>query len=88
MIDLTLISASKNTPIVIERMLKSFLLYHPKYEILICENSTDDQNQNHNQKKRKKTRKKRQMRIRPLASIATKTSTVSIISGEFKATRL
>lgn len=42
MIDLTLISSSRNTPIVTQRMLKSFLMFHPKCKILICDNSTDN----------------------------------------------
>jgi hypothetical protein len=40
--NLTLISCSYNTPEVTENMLKTFTKYNPNYNILICENSTDD----------------------------------------------
>lgn len=41
--NLTLISCSYNTPKVTENMLKSFLMFHPNTEILICENSKTEE---------------------------------------------
>lgn len=40
--NLTLITCSYNTPLVTENMLKSFLSIHPNTEVLVSENSTND----------------------------------------------
>lgn len=40
--NITLISCSFNTPLVTQNMLKSFTEFHPDWNILICENSTND----------------------------------------------
>jgi hypothetical protein len=44
--NLTLISASYNTPEITEYMLKTFTNLYPNTKILICENSSDDQTEN------------------------------------------
>lgn len=52
--DITLITASYNTPIITKRMILSFKRYHPDASILVCENSSDDETKTY--LKRKKNR--------------------------------